>query len=461
MFSTNEQKLQEIKALMLPVMRKELGAKAYGLTDDQIFSPQIPSYTKLFDMNMKWSFRLIKPDIPKEVREIEHQIKQLKVSRDMLELDKEYVLNKLKRMLRKFSESSLTRYIQLKHEVEKRTTEPTMLEETTTPESESSQITSPKQLIYHDKMINFWAENFFNENNELSPSIADFWNNNYRIIYLEQKPDDIKLKMLKDNYFDELKANSDTILSNEELENKWKEARKSKEDSIKSINQRIKRFNQREVPNSVREINKAIMELRLSREFYEIFSTEEAARLFKKAVDPYSDKDLLMWDSLFSNVVYTDRDTPFGKRTQIIFENTKFYHQRYKTWTPRFKDASSSKRKMECDDTKTVDELMDRIKGLSIQNEEAWRNQKKSSQEADEFWEKEKPNERKLVEECQAQIKKFKNVGQRLYQLYQDIEDLRLSKAFYWANFEKKLKMYTDAAAKYTDEEVITFWNTL
>lgn len=69
--------------------------------------------------------------------------------------------------------------------------------------------------------VSDWAENFFNENNELSPSIADFWNNNYRIIYLEQKPDNIKLKMLKDNYFDELKANSDTILSNEELENKW------------------------------------------------------------------------------------------------------------------------------------------------------------------------------------------------------------------------------------------------
>ncbi|PAV78056.1 hypothetical protein WR25_15455 [Diploscapter pachys] len=116
MFSTNEQKLRDIKALMLPVMKRKLGVKAYGLTDDQIFSPQIPSYTKLFEMNMKWNFRLIKPDVPKEVREIEHQIRQLKVSRDMLELDKEYVLNKLKRMLRKFSESSLTRYIQLKHE---------------------------------------------------------------------------------------------------------------------------------------------------------------------------------------------------------------------------------------------------------------------------------------------------------------------------------------------------------
>ncbi|PAV63492.1 hypothetical protein WR25_16926 [Diploscapter pachys] len=116
---------------------------------------------------------------------------------------------------------------------------------------------------------------------------------------------------------------------------------------------------------------------------------------------------------------------------------------------------------MECDDTKTVDEIMNGIKGLSIQSEEAWQNQKKSSQEADEFWEKEKPNERKLIEGCQAQIKKFKNVGQRAYQLYQDIENLRLSKAFYRATFEKKLKMYTDAAAKYTDEEVITFWNTL
>ena len=41
----------------------------------------------------------------------------------MLELDKEYVLNKLKRMLRKFSESSLTRYIQLKHEFSGRTSE--------------------------------------------------------------------------------------------------------------------------------------------------------------------------------------------------------------------------------------------------------------------------------------------------------------------------------------------------
>ncbi|PAV63493.1 hypothetical protein WR25_16927 [Diploscapter pachys] len=207
------------------------------------------------------------------------------------------------------------------------TTELTTVEETTTPESESSQTTSPKQLIYRDKMINYWAENFFNENNELSPSTADFWNNNYRIIYLEQKPDNIKLEMLKDNYFDELKANSDTILSNEELENKWKEARKSKEDDITFINKRMKRFNQKEIPNSVREVNKAIMKLRLSRKFYETSSTEEAAQLFKEAIDPYSDKDLLMWESLFFNTYYTDRDTPFGKRTQIIFENTKFYHQ--------------------------------------------------------------------------------------------------------------------------------------
>ncbi|PAV63491.1 hypothetical protein WR25_16925 [Diploscapter pachys] len=133
MFSTSEQKLQDIRALMLP-------------------ASQVPAYLKLFDMNMKWSFRLIKPDIPKEIREIEHVIRQLKVSQDMLELDKEYVLNKLKRMLREFSEPSLTRYIQLKHEFSGGTSEEFHYAEDHHAEVGTESDLDGK-LIYRDKLI--------------------------------------------------------------------------------------------------------------------------------------------------------------------------------------------------------------------------------------------------------------------------------------------------------------------
>ncbi|PAV90988.1 hypothetical protein WR25_21483 [Diploscapter pachys] len=223
----------------------------------------------------------------------------------------------------------------------------------------------------------------------------------------------------------------------------------------------ISKIDNDKIREIVRGANKAIMKLRFSRKFYEASSIEEAAQLLKKAVDPYSDKDLLMWDSLFLDSYYTNRDTPFGKRTLIIFEHTKYYHQRHVTWTPKFAKAMNLRERMECNDTKTVDEIMDEIKDLSIQAEEAWRNTEISPQEVEEFWEKAKLDERKWINECQAEIKKFKNAGQRVYQLYQDIEDLRLGEAFYRTTFEKKLKMYTDAATKYTDEEVITYWDTL
>ena len=41
------------------------------------------------------------------------------------------------------------------------------------------------------------------------------------------------------------------------------------------------------------------MKLRFSRNFYEASSIKEAAKLLKNAVEPYSDKDLLMWDALY------------------------------------------------------------------------------------------------------------------------------------------------------------------
>ncbi|PAV64065.1 hypothetical protein WR25_21337 [Diploscapter pachys] len=278
MFSTNEQKLQDIKALMLPVMKKKLSLMRGQLSPEQFWTSQVPAYLKLFDMNMKWSFRLIKPDIPKEIREIEHQIRQLKVSRDMLELDKEYVLNKLKRMLRKFSESSLTRYIQLKHEFSGRTSEEMKITQT------------------HNKY--------------------------------QSQPE--------------------------------KQVEKTEISTIQAFSAKMQRFAEKDIPERVRQLNRVIIDTKMSPKFFES-TLEEATDMMKKAVEPYTDEELMIWESTYTNL-----------------------------W----------RRKLECDPKLTYDEKMRLLKENYIQSQNDWLKRKMSPSEAEKFWDQKKINETASIDIC-------------------------------------------------------------
>ncbi|PAV73458.1 hypothetical protein WR25_26634 [Diploscapter pachys] len=101
------------------------------------------------------------------------------------------------------------------------------------------------------------------------------------------------------------------------------------------------------------------------------------------------------------------------------------------------------------------------LKPLNIGANEVLNKQKKTPEEAEKYWEGEKQIERERVEKCDQEVKKFKEAGPRVNQLYRDIENLCLSDAFFRTGYNKQISMYIKLAAKYTDEEVIKFWETL
>ncbi|PAV63490.1 hypothetical protein WR25_16924 [Diploscapter pachys] len=191
MFSTNEQKLRDIKALMLPVMKRKLGVKAYGLTDDQLFSPQIPSYTKLFEMNMKWNFRLIKPDVPKEKEVEKNKISTIQAfsakMRRFAEKDIPERVRQLNRVIidtkmsPKFFESTLEEATDMmKKAVEPYTDEELMIWETTYTNIWRRKLECDPKLTYGEKM-RLLKENYIQSQNnwlkrKMSPSEAEkFW----------------------------------------------------------------------------------------------------------------------------------------------------------------------------------------------------------------------------------------------------------------------------------------------
>ncbi|PAV85898.1 hypothetical protein WR25_09142 [Diploscapter pachys] len=115
--SSPEQKIETIKELIVPIIRKSNGAQTEGLTNDEIWQPYNEMFLKLFDINEKWSYRLLKDDVPKEVRALEHEIRKLKVKPDMFNNNKDYVLSALKMAINKSSESSIRQFITLRQEI--------------------------------------------------------------------------------------------------------------------------------------------------------------------------------------------------------------------------------------------------------------------------------------------------------------------------------------------------------
>ncbi|PAV78331.1 hypothetical protein WR25_24763 [Diploscapter pachys] len=115
--SSPEQKIETIKELVVPIIRKSNSAQTEGLTNDEIWQPYNEMFLKLFDINEKWSYRLLKDDVPKEVRALEHEIRKLKVKPDMFNNDKNYVLSALKMAINKSSESSIRQLIKLRQEI--------------------------------------------------------------------------------------------------------------------------------------------------------------------------------------------------------------------------------------------------------------------------------------------------------------------------------------------------------
>ncbi|PAV66844.1 hypothetical protein WR25_00353 [Diploscapter pachys] len=473
--STDEQKLRDIKELMIPIIKKNYEHLNNKTLDDQLcgqlWKVHELKFIKQFDYNMRWSFRLLKPDVPKEVRYLEHEIRKLKVKSDLYgRPNKNRVVNMLKETMNKYSGSIITKYTELRNESLGRKTTVIATEKPKSTEnievqnikaSDKRPPTSNKQLIYRDKLLENWAENFYDENDEQTPAKVDYWNRQYYILYVEEKPDKKKLEEIKKIFFEETSANSDELyLSDEDLEAKWKNAVEDKLDDIKYVNDKLKRFRRTGLPKRVRQLNRDLMKVRFSRQFYE-HDKEDAIKMIKNAAKPYSDKELMWWETSFGNSYYTDNETPYGKRMLIIQENTRTYHDRYATWTPRFSKLIKKRRKLECDQSKTVEQRMIELKPVNIEANEVVNKQRKTPEEKEKYWEGEKQIERERVEKCDQEVKKFKEAGPRINQLYRDIENLCLSDAFFRMGYNKQISMYIKVTAKYTDEEVIKFWETL
>ncbi|PAV78843.1 hypothetical protein WR25_13863 [Diploscapter pachys] len=455
--STDEQKLRDIKDLMIPIIKKDYEhVNNKALNDqlcDQLWKGHELKFIEQFEYNMRWSFRLLKPDVPKEVRYLEHEIRRLKVKSDLYgRPNKNRVVNMLKEAINKYSGSTITKYTELRNEsLGRKTTliateKPKSTENVkakNVKENNRSLPTSNKQLIYRDKLLENWAENFYDENDEQTPAKVDYWNRQFYILYVEEKSDAEKLKALKKVFFEGTRANSDELyLSDEDLEVKWKNVVEDKLDDIRYVNDKLKRFRKTGLPKRVRQLNKDLMKMRFSRQFYE-HNKEDAIEMIKNAAKPYSDQELMWWEATFENSYYTDNETPYGKRMLIIQENTRFYHDRYATWTPKFSNLINKRRKLECDQSKTVEQRMIELKPLNIEANEAWNKQKKTPEEAEKYWEREKQNQKEQIEICDKQAKKFQGTGPRVNQLYWDIENLRLSDAFFHATYDKKVSMYT------------------
>ncbi|PAV62314.1 hypothetical protein WR25_08131 [Diploscapter pachys] len=465
--STDEQKLHDIKELMLPIIKRKYGHLVNGMPDDQLWKMHEPAFIQQFDYNTRWSLRLLKPDVPKEVRYLEHEIRKLKVKSDLYgRSNKNRVVNILKEAMNKYSAAIITKYTQLRNETLRReTTErPKSTESIVMENSEEHNETPPssnKQLIYRDKLLEHWAKKFYDENAESTPTEIDYSNRQYYFLYVEEKSDAEKLEELKKIFFEETRANSQELyLSNEDLEAKWKNVVEAKRGNIEYVNKRLKRFRKTGLPERVRQLHKNFMKVRFSRQFYE-HNIDDAIKMIKNTAKPYSDQELMWLDTALENITYTDNETPYGKRMLIIQENTRFYHDRYATWTLMFSNLINKRRKLECNQSKTVEQRMIELKPLNIEANEAWNKQKKTPEEAEKYWERERQNQKEQVEICDKQAKKFKGTGPRVNQLYWDIENVRLSDAFLHATYDKKLSMYTKVAAKYTDEEVIKYWDTL
>ncbi|PAV82013.1 hypothetical protein WR25_13876 [Diploscapter pachys] len=469
--STDEQKLRDIKELMIPIIKKEYEHQNNKTPDDhlcgQLWKAHELKFIKQFDYNTRWSFMLLKPDVPKEVRYLEHEIRRLKVKSDLYgRSNKNRVVNMLKEAINKYSGSIITKYTELRNEsLGRKTTEKPKstenVEAKNVKENNKSPPTSNKQLIYRDKLLENWAENFYDENDEQTPAGVDYWNRQFYILYVEEKSDAEKLKALKKVFLERARADSDGLyLSDKDLQVKWKNVVEDKLDDIRYVNDKLKRFRKTGLPKRVRQLNKDLMKMRFSRQFYE-HNKEDAIKMLKNTAKPYSDQELMWWEATFENSYYTDNETPYGKRMLIIQENARFYHDRYAAWTSKFSNLINKRRKLECDQSKTVEQRMIELKPLNIEANEAWNKQKKTPEEAEKYWEREKQNQKEQIEICDKQAKKFKGAGPRVNQLYWDIENLRLSDAFFRAKYDEKVSMYTEVAAKYTDEEVLKFWDTL
>ncbi|PAV60144.1 hypothetical protein WR25_18507 [Diploscapter pachys] len=426
--STDEQKLDDIKELMIPIIKKNYEHVNNKTPDDQLcdqlWKVYEPTFIKQFDYNTRWSLRLLKPDVPKEVRYLEHEIRRLKVKSGLYgRSNKNRVVNMLKEAMNKYSGFIITKYTELRNESLGRKTTVIATEKPKSTEnveaqnikaSDKSPPTSNKQLIYRDKLLENWAEIFYDENDEQTPAKVDFWNQQSYILYVEEKSDAKKLEELKKIFFEETRANSDELyLSDEDLEVKWKNAVEDKVDDIKYVNDKLKRFRRTGLPKRVRQLNRDLMKVRFSRQFYE-YDKEDAIKMIKNAAKPYSDQELMWWETSFGNSYYTDNETHYGKRMLIIQENTRTYHDRYATWTPKFSKLIKKLRKLECDQSKTVEQRMIELKPVNIEVHEALDKREKTPEEAEKYWEEEKQRRREEVEKCDQEVKKFKEAGPRV-----------------------------------------------
>ncbi|PAV59851.1 hypothetical protein WR25_09966 [Diploscapter pachys] len=282
--------------------------------------------------------------------------------------------------------------------------------------------TKPNQLIYRDILLKNLTKVWYGENDDIAPNRIEYWNKMRTIIYMEGKSDDEKLQMMKEIYSADQKRLNSSI-TDKEINSNWENSIKYRLQSISFANGKLQELTQKGVPERVRELNRAMLKVHFSHEFYEA-DLETATEMIKKTAEAYSDEDLLFWHTLFT------------RRMRV---------------------------NIECDNKNgmSLEEKLLGIKPIVIRSSDLIMYKKSTPEEAEKLWEKAKINEKKNIENCEKTVKKFQNADPRVNQLFWDLEKMRLSIPFFRAPFEKKLKMYTEVTSKYSDAEVVKYFETL
>ncbi|PAV64063.1 hypothetical protein WR25_21335, partial [Diploscapter pachys] len=423
-FSTNAQKMQEVKALMIPLIRKQLGDQVEGVDEDVIWASQEQMFTQLFNLNYRWNIGLLRDEIHKEVRSLEHTIRQMRVDPSKYGNTNEGAVRKLKVVLAKVSDSSLDQYIELRDEIykgKKKSKAPKKLEVKEKPHDKINSEGVPKQLIYRDKLIEFVTEKEYNRTvNEMTPSQVELYDKIIPIALSENKNEEQKTEMLKPVYFAFRRKLSEVDLSDEEIEATWKVMSVKLLEMIKNLNGELRRFRKDGISPDVKKLSTAFVMTAFSREFFE-GSKEDALKSMKKAALPFSDETLMIWEVTERNLPYTEHDAPYGKRILIFRDNARLYHDTESKWTNRYAHSVADMRRTYCDTSKSVEQRLNDVKPQLIASNEIWIKNKMSNPEAEKFWEDQKEATKKAIEQCVKTASDFKAADPKIFWISNNI----------------------------------------